>query len=95
MSDEKTNNDNMDDFTRLVIEQENIGVKVDDEEQAILVLNSLPKSFENFVDTMRYIKEKLTLGEVQVVPKSKELESKLANEVAEGLTAEEGLIKDS
>ena len=65
ISDDKTVTHNLDDFNKIVLDLENIGLKVEDEDQAILILNSLPRSFTNFVETMKYGRETLSLEEVQ------------------------------
>lgn len=43
----------MDEFNRLILDLENIEVKIDDEDQAILLIQSLPSSYENL--NCRYI----------------------------------------
>ncbi|KAJ9675848.1 hypothetical protein PVL29_024682 [Vitis rotundifolia] len=54
----------------------NIGIKVDDKDKAVLVLNSLPSSYSSFKETMKYGWKTLTLEEVQFALRSKELELK-------------------
>ena len=46
MDDQKSVDDNIDDFTKLINDLENLDVKIDDEDQAIFLLNSLPKPYE-------------------------------------------------
>ena len=48
-------------------------MKIDDEDKALLLLSSLPRSFEHFKDALLYGKEgTITLDEVQTAVKSKE-----------------------
>ncbi|PKI48038.1 hypothetical protein CRG98_031555 [Punica granatum] len=44
----------MDLFNQIIIDLQNVEVEVDDEDQALLLLCSLPESYENLVDTMSY-----------------------------------------
>lgn len=38
----------LDEFNKLVLDLENLDVKIDDEDKVVILLNSLPKSFMNF-----------------------------------------------
>lgn len=59
----------------MIDDLENVDVTIDDEEQAILLLNALPKSFDHLRDAMVYGREKtITLSEVKAALRSKELQ---------------------
>ena len=47
----------LDEFNKIMIDLENIDVKINDEDQAIFVLSSLSGSYEYFVDTLLYGRE--------------------------------------
>lgn len=69
--------DHLDDFNKVILDLENIGIKVEDEDQAIIVLNSLPtENYEKFMDTLMYDKDSLTLEDVQSALMSKEIKRK-------------------
>lgn len=82
--------DHMDEFNRLILDLENIEVKVDNEDQMLLLICSLSSSCDSLVDTLIYGRESLTLEEVQVALMSKELSKKSKHREAamgENLTA--------
>jgi len=86
IAEDKPISDSLDEFNRIVIDLENIDVKIDDEDQAVMILNALPKNYSNFVEAMKYARESLTLEEVQAALKSKELDSKSEKKpIGEGL----------
>ena len=66
----------LDDFNRIMLDLTNIGVKIEEEDQAIILLSSLPKPYEHFVNTLLYGKQTLTMSEVKAALNSKELQKK-------------------
>lgn len=44
-----------------------MGVKIEEEEHATIILSSLPKVYEHIADTMLYGKETLTMAEMKYV----------------------------
>ena len=54
----------MDDFNKICLDLENIDVSYDDEDKALVLLYSLPKSYETFVDILKHGKDTLILKDV-------------------------------
>ncbi|GJR60183.1 retrotransposon protein, putative, ty1-copia subclass [Tanacetum coccineum] len=83
-----TKHNDADALTKVVnIVLENIEVKFKDEDLALLLLTSLPASYEHFVDTLLYGREALTLEDVMATLNSKEIKemSKVKGDDGEGL----------
>ena len=56
--------DHLDEFNKIILDLQNIDVKVEEEDQAIILLNLLGKSYSNFVDIMVFSHETLYVKEV-------------------------------
>ncbi|GJZ35815.1 retrovirus-related pol polyprotein from transposon TNT 1-94 [Tanacetum coccineum] len=54
----------IDEFNKLIGDLANIDVDIDDEDQALMLLTSLPSSYDNFMETLLYGRESLTLEDV-------------------------------
>lgn len=68
--DDKSMVDQLDEFSKVLDELQNVKVKLEDEDKNILLLNALPKSLEHFKDTMIYNCITVTLDQVQTFLKS-------------------------
>ena len=66
----------LDDFNKIILDLNNLCVKIEEEDQAIILLSSLPKIYEHFVDTILYGKDTLTMSEVKAALNSKEIQKK-------------------
>lgn len=66
----------MDEYNQIILYLHSVAVKIEEQDQAIVILSSLPKIYEHIVDTMLYGKETLTMTEVKYVLNSKELQKK-------------------
>jgi len=74
MAESKPIMEQLTEFNKIIDDLANIDVNLEDEDKALHLLCALPRSFENFKDTMLYGKEgTITLEEVQAVLRTKEL----------------------
>ena len=65
--------DHMDEFNKLILDLENVNIILEDEDRALILLSSLPESYEHFVDTLLYRRQSLTLKDVKNALESKDL----------------------
>nr|GEX87379.1 zinc finger, CCHC-type [Tanacetum cinerariifolium]GEX99685.1 zinc finger, CCHC-type [Tanacetum cinerariifolium] len=68
--------DHIDEFSKLILDLANIDIEIVDEDQALMLLMLLPSFYENFVETMLYRKESLTMEEVLATLNSRELKKR-------------------
>nr|GEW60947.1 retrovirus-related Pol polyprotein from transposon TNT 1-94 [Tanacetum cinerariifolium] len=76
--------DDLNTFNRIILDLQGVGVKVDDEDQALILLCSLPGSYENFVDTMLYGRTTISVNDVKDALLSKELKRKVYEDECSG-----------
>lgn len=78
----------LDDFNKIIIDLENIEIKIDDEDQTLLLLISLSSEFDTLSNTFIYGRDTLSLEKVQYALLSKELKiryDKKRYQTSEGL----------
>ncbi|VFQ74038.1 unnamed protein product [Cuscuta campestris] len=64
MAEEANFNGHLDEFNKITTELESIDVKIEEEDKVLLLLASLPSSFDNIVTTLLFGKETLKFDEV-------------------------------
>ena len=82
--------EHLDKFNRIVLDLRGVGVDIDDEDQAMFLLHSLPDSYESFVDTIMYGRDGISVNDVKDALLSKEL--KRLTSSSGGDRVESGLI---
>ncbi|WVZ14807.1 hypothetical protein V8G54_012373 [Vigna mungo] len=95
MSESRTIEEQIAEFSKIVDDLENIEVKLEDEDKAVILLNALPRTFEHFRDALLYGKDQvITLEEVLTSIRTKEFQklqdSKTTEEGASGLISVKG-----
>nr|GEV66438.1 retrovirus-related Pol polyprotein from transposon TNT 1-94 [Tanacetum cinerariifolium] len=68
--------EHIDELNKLIGDLANIDVNIDDEDQPLMLLMSLPSSYDNIVETLLYGKESLTLEDVLSSLNSRELKTR-------------------
>ncbi|GJW00346.1 retrovirus-related pol polyprotein from transposon TNT 1-94 [Tanacetum coccineum] len=68
--------DHIDEFNKLILDLANIDIKIEDEDQALMLLTSLSSSYENFVNTLLYGRESLTMEDVLATLNLRELKKR-------------------
>ncbi|GJX19968.1 hypothetical protein Tco_0222645 [Tanacetum coccineum] len=56
--------DHIHEFNKLILDLANIDIEIEDEDQTLMLLTSLPSSYENFVEILLYGRESLTMEDV-------------------------------
>nr|GFB88508.1 retrovirus-related Pol polyprotein from transposon TNT 1-94 [Tanacetum cinerariifolium] len=68
--------DHIDEFNKLILDLENIDIEIKDEDQTLMLITSLPSSYENFVKTLLHGRESLTVEDVLETMNSRELKKR-------------------
>uniref|UniRef100_A0A803QBY2 Retrovirus-related Pol polyprotein from transposon TNT 1-94 n=1 Tax=Cannabis sativa TaxID=3483 RepID=A0A803QBY2_CANSA len=95
MDESKEIRRHLDDYNKIILNLNNLGVKIEEEDQAIILLSSLPKMYEYFVDTIFNGEDTLTMTEVKAALCSKEIQKKddRADNSGDGLFIAKGKFK--
>nr|GEU93198.1 zinc finger, CCHC-type [Tanacetum cinerariifolium] len=63
----------IDDFNKLIHDLANVDIEIEDEDHALMLLTSFSSSYENFVETLLYGRESLTMKDVLATLNSRKL----------------------
>ncbi|KAI4379526.1 hypothetical protein MLD38_005807 [Melastoma candidum] len=76
-------------YQKILADLENIEVKIEEEDKAMILCCSLPSSLEHFVDTLLYGKTTITLSEVvnAMLSKDERMKATVVEEYGQGLVA--------
>ncbi|GJV43766.1 retrotransposon protein, putative, ty1-copia subclass [Tanacetum coccineum] len=74
----------IDEFNKIILDLANIEVKFKDEDLALLLLTSLPASYEHIVNTLLYGRGALTLEDVMATLNSKEIKKRSKEKRSDG-----------
>lgn len=78
MQEDKPISDQIDEFNKIIDDLENIEVSLEDEDKALILLNSIPRSYEHFKDAVIYGRDQsITLEEMQSAIRAKDLQKNL------------------
>lgn len=83
-------------FNKLILDLENIEVSIDNEDQALLLLCSLPNSHDHFKETLLYRRDSLNFEDVQLGMYYKDLNEQKEHKpssVGEGLSVKGKFLK--
>nr|GEY31056.1 retrovirus-related Pol polyprotein from transposon TNT 1-94 [Tanacetum cinerariifolium] len=69
--------DHIDKFNKLILDLANIDIEIENEDQALMLLTSLPSSYKNFMETLLYGRESLTIEDVLGTLNSRELKKRI------------------
>ncbi|KAH9777913.1 hypothetical protein KPL71_007181 [Citrus sinensis] len=76
MKTRTTLKDHIDEFNNLILDLENVNIIFEDENRALILLSSLPDSYEHFMDTLLNERQSLTLKDMKDALKSKDLKKR-------------------
>lgn len=90
LTEDKGMEDQIDEFNKVLDDLENLYIKLEDSDKTIMLLNTLPKSYDHLKDVMLFgLENSISLDEVQSTLKAKELQK--SNEGQQTSSTQESL----
>lgn len=68
--------DHLDEFSKLILDLENVNIDIKNEDRALIILSLHPNSYEHFVDILLCGRQSLTLKDVKNALESKDLKKR-------------------
>ncbi|KAA0060177.1 Retrovirus-related Pol polyprotein from transposon TNT 1-94 [Cucumis melo var. makuwa] len=93
MDQSKGLEENLDKFQKIIVDLNNISEKMSDENQVVILLNSLPETYREVKATIKYGRDSLTMSIVLDALKTRNLEIKKERKDGELLMAREEVTK--
>lgn len=90
MDESKSLEENIDEFSKPLTNLENLQIEVDSEDKTVLLLNSLPQTYHQLKDTLKYAIDTLAFDEVVSGACSKELDLNNSRKISRSI--DEGFI---
>nr|GFA01617.1 retrovirus-related Pol polyprotein from transposon TNT 1-94 [Tanacetum cinerariifolium] len=72
----KACSDHINEFNKLILDLVNIDIEIEDEDWALMLIMSLPSSYENFIETLLYKRESLIMEDVMTTLNSRKLKKR-------------------
>ncbi|XP_052174285.1 retrovirus-related Pol polyprotein from transposon TNT 1-94 isoform X1 [Diospyros lotus] len=74
----------IDEFNKLCLDLENLSISYEEKDKALILLHSLPKSYEHFVDILKHGRDTISLKDVIGAINSKDLQQKVESKKTVG-----------
>lgn len=70
----------VDEFSKIILDLQNVGVKIDEEDQGLILLRSLPKSYDNLLTTLLYGRDTIRMEDIKASLISTELRKRVLDD---------------
>lgn len=96
MEEDQSLDKNLDTFNKLVLDLSSVNAEMGEEDKAAILMNSLPKKYDNLVHTLKYSSSKQTISTKEIIRSAYSIELELKQKgVITQKSADEGLFVQS